>query len=503
MFAFQYMRIFHHRFSFSPLSAVCVAAFFFFMAKASGATAAWICSTDDHLWQTMPSPELAKPQSDTPPDVRVAPGKTFQTIDGFGGCFNELGWVALGKAAPADRERVFSALFGRDGCAFTMGRLPIGASDFALDWYSLDDTPGDLALTNFSIARDKKYLIPYAKAAMAVCPTLKCWGSPWSPPAWMKTNTNYSRGSLKWEPPILQTYATYLARWVEAYRAAGINVFAVFPQNEPNILNNYPTCEWSGAQLRDFIAGYLGPTLRDRKTGVELWLGLNGDPPNSGDIANDRLVTVLEDSKANVFITGVAFQYDSRTQISNASEMYPDKKLMQSETECNRGDNTWADAQRLYVLIKRYLDNNASSYFAWNMVLDETGISTWNWRQNSLINVNHTTGQVTFNGEYYVMRHFSQFVKPGAKRVLTTGVWGDKIAFVNPDGSTVLVIGNSAKQPLPIVLNVAGRSDGGTVNVTLPARSVNTFVIDPQSEKTISRALLPAGRNQSHSVSEN
>jgi glucosylceramidase len=212
---------------------------------------------------------------------------------------------------------------------------------------------------------------------------------------------------------------------------------------------------------------------------------------------------VLEDSKANVFITGVAFQYDSRTQISNASEMYPDKKLMQSETECNRGDNTWADAQRLYVLIKRYLDNNASSYFAWNMVLDETGISTWNWRQNSLINVNHTTGQVTFNGEYYVMRHFSQFVKPGAKRVLTTGVWGDKIAFVNPDGSTVLVIGNSAKQPLPIVLNVAGRSDGGTVNVTLPARSVNTFVIDPQSEKTISRALLPAGRNQSHSVSEN
>jgi glucosylceramidase len=490
MFAFHYMRIFCRHFSFSRLSAVCVAAVFFFIAKASGATATWICSTEGQFWTAMPSPEIVSGRPDMPPDVRIAPGKTFQTIDGFGGCFNELSWVALGKASPADRERVLSALFGRDGCAFTLGRLPIGANDFALDWYSLDDTPGDLALTNFSIARDKKYLIPYVKAAMAVCPTLKCWGSPWSPPAWMKANGSYSRGSLKWEPPILQAYATYLARWVEVYRAAGVNIYALTPQNEPNILNIYPTSEWRGPQLREFIAEYLGPTLRDRKAGVELWLGLNGDPLNNGDIANDRLVTVLEDPKANAFLTGVAFQYDSRTQIASASELYPDKKLMQSETECNRGDNTWADAQRLYGLMKRYLDNNASSYFAWNMVLDETGISTWNWRQNSLINVNHMTGQVTFNGEYYVMRHFSQFVKPGAKRVLTTGVWGDKIAFVNPDGSTVLVIGNSAKQPLPIVLNVAGRSAGGTINVTLPACSVNTFVIDGTTSSLVANVPL-------------
>jgi glucosylceramidase len=414
--------------------------------------------------------------------VRIAPGKTFQTIDGFGGCFNELGWVALSKASQADRERVLSALFSDDGCAFTMGRLPIGANDFALDWYSLDETPGDLALTNFSTARDEKCLLPYVKAAMAMRPTLKCWGSAWSPPTWMKTNTNYSKGSLKWEPPILRSYATYLARWVEAYRAAGVNVFAVFTQNEPNVLNVYPTCLWTGPQLREFVADYLGPTLRDRKTNVELWLGtLNGDHANDGDNVNDRLVTVLDDPKANAFITGIAFQYDdAKNEIGSASLLYPDKKLMQSETECMSGANSWSDAQRLFGLMKYYLENNANSYFAWNMVLDETGMSSWNWRQNTLVTVNRESGQVTFNGEYYVMRHFSQFVKPGAKRVLTTGGWNDKIAFVNPDGSTVLVIGNSSGKPMPIVITIANRPGDDTWDVTVAPHSVNTFIVAAQ-----------------------
>ena len=356
-----------------------------------------------------------------------------------------------------------------------MGRLPIGASDFALDWYSLDETPGDLELKDFSIARDEKSLIPFVKAAMGVRPTLRCWGSAWSPPTWMKTNDNYSKGSIKWEPPILRSYATYLARWVESYRAEGINVFAVFTQNEPNILNVYPTCLWTGPQLRTFVADYLGPTLRDRKTNVELWLGTLND----GNF-NDRLVTVLEDPKANAFITGISFQYDARKQIGSASLLYPDKKLMQSETECNKGENTWSDAERLYGLMKSYLGDNANSYFAWNMVLDETGMSTWKWRQNALITIDRNTGKARFNGEYYVMRHFSQYVKPGAKRVLCTGVWDDKIAFVNPDGSTVLVIANLAKQEQEVSLSIGNRSDDDTIKAKLAPHSVNTFVVEPQ-----------------------
>jgi len=373
---------------------------------------------------------------------------------------------------------VLAALFSDAGCAFTLGRIPIGASDFASDAYSLDDTPGDLELQHFSIARDRKELIPFIKAAMAVRPALQCWGSPWSPPAWMKTNGNYSKGSLKWEPAILRSYANYLTRWVDAYRADGIHIYALMPQNESNIQSPYPSCLWTGEQLREFIADYLGPTLRDRKTKVELWLGtLNGDPFNNGTNINYRAATVLGDPKASTFLTGLTFQYDTTSNlIASAHELFPDKKLMQSETECNRGKNSWDDAMRLYSLLKHYLGGGASSYFAWNMVLDEGGMSTWKWRQNALVTVDHASGKVTYNGEFYVMQHFSHYVKPDARRVLSTGPFGDQLAFVNPDGSTVLEVANASDKPLDTVLAVAGLPVG-TFKATLPARSVSTFVV--------------------------
>jgi glucosylceramidase len=449
---------------------------------AGGSTAAivtWISSTGQQPWKSMPAPVIGTANPNTSADVQVELATTYQTIDGFGGCFNELGWSALSKASATDRQAVLSALFGDNGCAFNLARVPIGASDFALSGYSLDDTAGDLELKSFSTARDEKNLIPYIKAAMEVSPTLQVWGSPWSPPVWMKTNNSIGGGSLKWDPAILRSYATYLARWVESYRGAGINVYGLIPQNEPNITNVYPTCLWTAAQLREFIADYLGPILSDRKTQVELWLGLNGDPINGGENPDDRLGTVLKDSKAKALLTGIEFQYDSKQQMCTARTLYPDKKLMQGETECKGGANSWGDAQSLFGLMKRYLECGANAYFLWNLVLDDTGLSSWNWKQNASITVNRSTGAVTYNGEYYVMRHFSQFVKRGAKRVLTSGALGDKIAFVNTDGSTVVVVGNATAQSRDVNLTVHGRTNGDTIKATLPAQSINTFIVGP------------------------
>jgi len=445
-----------------------------FAASARRATAEvkWISSTAASPWQDMAAPAWSAAEDERPPEIRIDPRRTFQTIDGFGGCFNELGWRALSALSDEERSRVMAALFGDDGCAFTLARLPIGASDFAFDWYSLDDTPGDLALEHFSVERDGNALLPFVKAAMRVRRDLKCWGSAWSPPAWMKTNNQYNGGSIRWEPDVLRAYANYLARWVEAYRAEGVNVFAVFTQNEPNVASKYPSCIWTGDQLRSFIAGDLGPTLRDRKTNVELWLGTLND-----GFVNGRAITVLSDPAANTFVTGVSFQYDARASIASVAHLYPDKKLMQSETECNSGENSWADAQRLYGLMKHYLDRGANSYFMWNMVLDETGLSSWNWRQNAMMTVDRASKTVRFNGEYYVMRHFSEFVKPGAKRAIVSGVWGDQIGFVNPDGSIVLAIGNSSGKAMPVHICFANHADGDTLAVTLPAGSINTFVL--------------------------
>ncbi|MFT3789435.1 MAG: glycoside hydrolase family 30 beta sandwich domain-containing protein [Tepidisphaeraceae bacterium] len=447
----------------------------------NAASVRWVCSTETSPWQTMPVPTLKPNTDDTTPTIRVTASKTYQTIDGFGGCFNELSWDALSTLPDAERDGVLQSLFGDTGCGFMLGRIPIGASDFARNWYSHDETPGDLDLKHFSIARDREALLPYIRAAMTIQPGLRCWGSAWSPPAWMKDNANYSGGSLIQTPEMLQAYANYLVRWTQAYKAEGVNVYALTPQNEPNIVNVYPTCIWTGPQLREFIANHLGPALRDSKTDVELWLGLNGDPPNAGDNANARLLPVMDDSKANEFITGLAFQYDSKRQIALARDLYPTKKLMQSETVCFNGANSWAEAEDLFKSMKRHFDGGAGAYFMWNMALDDVSTSTWNWKQNSMITIDRKTHAVRFNGEYHVMRHFSQFVKPGAKRTLITGPWDDKAAFVNADGSVVLVIGNTSNRSYDVPISVTSampEDRNGTIQVTVPAHSINTFVVD-------------------------
>jgi glucosylceramidase len=441
-----------------------------FRALAWADTAVWVCSMQSRPWQLMPAPVIVQtlPQ---PADIRVIPGRAYQSIDGFGGAFNELGWKALGNLPTGLREVALKELFGDQGCALNLGRIPIGASDYARSAYSLDDTPEDFELKDFSIARDREMLLPYVKGAMGVRPGLRCWGSAWSPPAWMKTNGNYSGGAIRDEPRVLGAYADYLARWVRAYRAEGVNVYAITPQNEPNILNVYPTCLWSGATLREFIGDYLGPRLEGEH--VELWLGINGDPPNDGHNANDRLAAVMDDAKASSRISGIAFQYDSQNQMRVARELYPDKKLMQSESECDNGANSWGDAQKLFQLMKRYLENGASSYFAWNMVLDETGMSTWKWKQNTLITADAGKQQLRLNGEYFVMRHFSGFVKPGARRVMTVGPWEDRIGFVNPDGSVVIVVGNSRRETLLARIEIGGEG----MEVMVPGESISTFVV--------------------------
>jgi len=449
------------------------------VSVANAADVHWISSTDKEPWRQMPGPSLALPTPEAAPQILVRPTRTYQTVDGFGGSFNELGWVALGKASAADQRQVMTALFGDDGTAFTLARIPIGASDFALDAYSLADTPEDYGLDHFSIERDRKHLLPYVKAVMEVRPALQAWASPWSPPGWMKTNNSYSKGSLRWEPKILDAYANYFARWIESYRAEGVNLYAISPQNEPNILNVYPTTLWSASQLSEFIGDYLGPTLKNQGIDIEIWLGLNGDPFNGGENPNDRLIRVMEDAEASEFITGIGFQYDSRNQIALAHELYPDRKLMQSESVCFNGDNSWEQAEELYRLIKRYFDGGANAYFAWNMILDETGKSSWDWAQNALITVDQRSGKVTYNGEYYVYKQFSRFVKPGAKRIMTTGSWGDRIAFENQDGSIVLVVANISDDGHEVRIAVEGLSVGDTLEVELAAHSINTFVVVP------------------------
>ena len=424
----------------------------------------WVASTEGSRWQERAV--AAAPAGE--PDLEILPTR-HQRVEGFGGCFNEYGWQALSSLGEAERSVVLNQIFDpQDGLRFNFCRVPMGANDYALEWYSLDETEDDFAMRDFSIARDERTLIPYIKAAMAVRPDLTLFASPWSPPTWMKQPRAYNHGRIRWEKPVLDAYALYFAKFVRAYAAHGIPVTQVHVQNEPDSDQKFPSAVWSGAQLRDFVRDHLGPLFRREKLDTEIWLGTI----ERADV-NAYTHVVLGDPAARAFVKGVAFQWAGKGAIQRVHESFPELPLMQSENECGDGQNTWDYALYVASLLKHYFMNGVSRYLYWNMVLPAGGESTWGWRQNSMVTVDPRTKAIAYQPEFYVMKHLTRFVAPGARMAGVTRFWAaNALAFENPDGERVVFVTNPWAEPRSITIG-----DGASrVSATLDARSFNTIV---------------------------
>jgi glucosylceramidase len=452
---------------------------------------AWVVTTQTAPWR-MPG-GLAVEASAGVPDVIVQTERPQQTIEGFGACFNELGWTSLAALDAEERDGIFRELFAPGvGANFTLCRMPVGANDFARDWYSYDEAPGDFALEHFSIANDLKTLVPFIKSALAHQPRLKLWASPWSPPSWMKTNQHYAAAlPMPWQPGVsnglrpdqvgkegtdmfvqeeryFRAYASYIGRFVDEYRTLGINVGMVMPQNEFNSPQVFPSCTWTPEGLARLIA-YLGPEMAER--GVDVFVGTLERP-------DDRLVEVsLRAPEAGKYITGAGFQWAGKGAIAEIHRRYPSLTLYQTEQECGEGRNDWRYCRYAWSLMKHYLQNGAGAYMYWNISLQQGGVSRWGWAQNSLVTVDVAAKTFVYNHEYYLMKHLSHFVGPGA-RVLETASWTgyeNQLAFVNPDGSTVVVMQNDLSEAMSVRLKIGDR----VIAPTLPADSFNTFVMQP------------------------
>jgi glucosylceramidase len=427
-----------------------------------------IVSSAGAYWNPITATEVASGTA----DVTVNDASTLQTWEGFGGTFNELGWSYL--TSKSLQDEAIQLLFGANGAAFAWGRIPMGATDYATSRYTCDDTANDTTMASFTLARDQLNLIPYVKAAQAVKPNLRFWASPWTPPPWMKDNAAYDGGNMKSDAATLDAYALYFTKFVQGYKDLGITIEVVAPQNDPGYAQAYPTCLWTPAVFTSFIKT-LGPAMAP--LGVRVMLGTlsNGD-----DTSKDPSIasTVLADATAKGIVKLAGLQWG----MLDASRAAPIKTagLPVWATEHKGGNYPWNPNG--YPTYKTTPPNDdayaveswgdlrdaiktvgVTSYMAWNMVLDKAGLSldtTRIWAQNALLVVDG--GIITKTPAYYVFRHLSQYVVPGATVVETSG--GDAIAFKNPDGSIVAVVyATSAKSTFTVKIG------GKLVGYDMPA----------------------------------
>jgi glucosylceramidase len=450
----------------------------------------WVASTPESLWklQISDSVEFLKTgEFDTEIEVQ----NPLQTIDGFGSCFNELGWTSLSLLSETDREFIMNELFAPGvGANFTICRMPVAANDFSRNWYSYNETENDFEMENFSIANDRETLVPFIKNALKYNPNLKIWASPWCPPAWMKYNKHYAcsasapssaaeyRNDIKpeqqgkegtdmfiQEDAYFKAYALYFAKFIEAYRNENINISMVMPQNEFNSCQPFPSCTWTAAGLNRFTGTYLGPKMQE--LGVELMFG-------TMERSNHKLVdTLLQDPESRKYIKGVGFQWAGKESVGKIHSDYPALKLYQTEQECGNGKNDWRYCRYAWSLMKHYLNNGVNVYDYWNTSLEEGGMSRWGWTQNSLITVNGQDKTYKFTYEYYLLKHVSHYVLSGAVFLPVSGSYNNLLAFRNVDGSYVLILNNEKDTVIKPVIKVGDKM----ISMSLPPDSFNTIVI--------------------------
>lgn len=428
---------------------------------ASGPLPRLVTSADKAFWKT--DGAVTEVTSGTP-DVTVN-DTAAQTWEGFGGAFNEMGWKYLMLLNEADRAAALQLLFGNDGARFTMGRIPIGASDYAIERYTLDETAGDTQMADFSIAQDKMLLIPYVKAAQAIRPGIHFWASPWTPPTWMKNSpyqsgnkvSPFDGGTMKSDDETLAAHAQYFVKFVQEYGKEGIEIEAVAPQNEPNFGQNYPSCLWATDTFVKFVGQFLGPTLKAASPETKIMLGTM----SNGDKDPAIVSAVLADPTAKSFIGVIGMQWGmlGKEAAAKASGL----PMWQTEHKCGNypwvtsgykptAPNDLAYGVESWGLIRDWVRAGVTSYSAWNMVLDTIGKgndTTRDWAQNALLTVDTTAKTLTVTPAYYVFRHLSQYVEPGAKVLGTAG--GEALAFKNPDGKIVTVLYNSGAAKTAIV----------------------------------------------------
>ncbi len=398
--------------------------------------------------------------------VFVNPQKTFQTFLGIGGAITDASAEVFAKLNAEQQDQFLQSLYGEEGIGYNIIRTSIHSSDFGLGSHTYI-TEGDSGLNSFSIAKDKEKRIPFIKRAIALIGNdLVFYASPWSPPAFMKTNKNMLQGG-KLLPEFRQAWANYYVKFIEAYEKEGIPVWGLTIQNEPMATQRWESCIYSAEEERDFLKYYLGPTLEKAEYGdknVVVW-------DHNRDLISHRANTIFEDAEASKYAWGIGFHwYETWTgglpkydNLKNIQESFPSKNMLFTEG-CQEGFSTeklhhWPNAERYGNSMINDFNAGVVGWTDWNILLDERGGP--NHVQNfcfAPIHADTKTSELIYTPTYYYIGHFSKFIKPGAERVSTTTSRStlESTSFRNKDGSIVTVVMNKTEETIKYKLVVGG-----------------------------------------------
>jgi glucosylceramidase len=411
--------------------------------------------------------------------IIVDPAKSFQTIVGIGGALTDASAETYAKLPEAKRAEFIRAYYDpKDGIGYTLGRTNIHSCDFSSDMYTYV-ADGDTELKSFSVAHDEQFRIPLIRAALqAAGGKLTLFASPWSPPAWMKDNDNMLHGG-KLKPEFRDTWARYVAAFVKTYEKAGIPIWGVTVQNEPMAVQKWESCVFSAEDERDFVRDHLGPVfaqsgLGDKK--IIVW-------DHNRTWMYQRAQVILDDPAAAKYVWGVGFHWyveDGYQNTRLVKQAYPQTHLLFTEG-CNYpyeraklGDWNWGEKYGEAMI--NDFNNGTEGWTDWNILLDEKGgpnhVANYCYAP---VHADTKTGELIYMNSFYYIGHFSKFVRPGAKRIVSAATTDqlETTAFQNTDGSLAIVVMNSTEkaQKMKVVVGADALSSSS------PPHSIMTVVV--------------------------
>ncbi|SDR67819.1 glycoside hydrolase family 30 protein [Opitutus sp. GAS368] len=411
--------------------------------------------------------------------VFVDAGKQFQSILGIGGALTDAAAETYARLPEAKRREFIKAYYDpKEGIGYSLARTSIHSCDFSSGSYTYV-AENDAELKTFSIDHDRQYRLPLIKDAIATAGgKLTLFASPWSPPAWMKDNHDMLHGG-KLKPEFADAWARYFVKFVQAYEAAGIPVWGLSVQNEPMAIQSWESCFFTAEEERDFVRDHLGPVLAKNGLGGRKIIAWD----HNRTLMYERARVMLDDPAAAKYVWGIGFHWyvnDSYDNVRLVKEAYPKTHVMLTEACLYPWDRAkmteWHWGESYGTALIHDFNNGAEGWTDWNILLDETGGP--NHVQNfcyAPVHADTKTGELLFMNSFYYIGHFSKFIRPGARRIVSSATIDtlETTAFRNPDGSIAVVVLNTTDQDQPFNLQL----DGGVAAAASPAHSIITLMV--------------------------